>query len=264
MNVIYKLRKINDAVRPIVADGVALEWYNGEWHNFGGWEEITGKSYPKHFHSTTGKESPWPQLPDAPWEGVHTFGHSQANGKIIIWIGELQQSWAYDSVNKWVKIGDWINGPAKRGHYGWCIHNGYAYISCGDSLDSSQTFYDLWRSPKTDLVKWEKVCDLPLEMQGWNSHILISFYNKLTFLGGGKYGLNGTTISPPYLTNTKIFQSPDDGKAFAKIIEDPLLNSFWWGNAIVVIIGTEQYIVAVSGSDEGGGTSVTNNNRIII
>jgi len=153
-----------------------------------------------------------------------------------------------------VKIGDWI-GPAQRGHYAKCIHNGYAYVSGGNSLDDSQTFNDMWRS--SNLVHWEKTCDLPLEMRDWKSAILISFKGLLYFFGGGKYTVSGGTIVPPISTNTKIFQSKDDGKTWTIIGQNDLFNSFWWGDAVA----TEQFIVAISGSDYNN--SMTNNNRII-
>lgn len=262
---LYKQRiQVADGLLPDWFDGVEMAVYNNKLHICNGWNNAyTPQLQYQHFRCDldgTNRE----QLPDWAWN-KHTFllfvengslWNIGGNGKVDV--QRYTEATPGDVGTKTTIQDDWNIDAYGREHFArtYDPDTGYAYIMGGHkyALPTEKMPY-LYRAHKDDnFTVWEKIFDLPVEMQNADSGCLVKFRDALWFFAGGD-----VSAGTPYYVNTQIFKSIDGGFSWTMVVEDePLFNSGVWGDAIA----TDHCILYLSGSDTNN--SLTANNRLLV
>lgn len=180
-------------------DGAGMIVYRDAMWLLGGWNPRDKVNFPsicnsEVWRSTDGAE--WAMInKQAPWEGRHTAGYANHDGKMWIVGGDCNQGryqndvWTSEDGVEWTLVNDSVPwGPRALHHT--VVFDGYIWVMGGQTLPqfapAEQRYYsDVWRS--RDGVEWEMLTDRapwgPRGMIGGN----VVLHGRMWLLGGGTY-----------------------------------------------------------------------------
>lgn len=237
-------------------DGVRGDYFEGRLHLTGGWNIGEPPTPLRNTHKVSSDLGvTWSDIPGIPWAARHTHAHGVYGG--FLWISggnDVIDLWKYSIATGWDQVT--VTGVSVQlDHFGTVMDGKNIFFFGGwlsGSFTSSNNIYKL--DVETGILSL--VAPVPAAIAGnANSGCLVKKGSAFIYFGGGNYNVNP---APDINTiNTKVFRSDDDCVTWTQIADEPLLNSFLWGDAVA----TDNEIWAVSGSDLQN--SVSANNRMV-
>jgi hypothetical protein len=207
----YLMERTSQTVTDFARDGAKMIQVGDYLYFYGGWKgfEYYSESF-NDIYRSSGDLSVWEKLPEAPWEGRHTFGLGKIDSTVYVYGGD-QNSTVFDV---W-KSGDGENFSevtpdlgstiGERVLYGACTHNNKLFIMGGQrgTDDEFEGLDDVWTSD--DGREWKMIAT-GLDFLAKNiSGGVASFNNKIWVVGGGYY----QDSEPGERWTNRIYSSPD-------------------------------------------------------
>lgn len=192
-NYSYIMGRTNRWVTNSYRDGNKIIQMGDFLYSYGGWTADPLQSYNDVYRSS-GDLTQWERLPDASWEGRHTYGIGKKDSTLFIFGGDILSTifdvWkSVDGINFTPVSQDLGSLLGPRILYGACAHNSKLYIMGGQSglgMDSAVT--DVWMSANGGI--WRQIAkDLPFLGKNISGSVT-SFNGRIWVVGGGYYRSN--------------------------------------------------------------------------
>lgn len=186
----YTMNRRSQWVTSFNRDGNKVVQMGEYLYSYGGWTSVPDMSYNDVYRSS-GDLTRWERLPDAPWEGRHTYGIGKIDSTLFVFGGDYLSTrfdvWKSSNGVDFAPLAQDLEsllGP--RFLYGACVHDSKLFILGGQSglgEDSART--DVWSSNNGS--RWKRLAD-NLPFLGKNiAGSVASFANKIWVVGGGYY-----------------------------------------------------------------------------
>lgn len=215
----YVMRKTSDMPTDFVRDGNKLMQMGDQLYSYGGWTAEPLLSY-NDIYKSDGDLSTWTRLPDAPWEGRHTYGIGKIDSTLYIYGGDHLSTvfdvWKTTDGFNFTEVRQDLNsvlGP--RIVYGSCTHNSKLYVLGGQrGVGNNVPLTDVWVSSTGSF--WKRIAN-NLTFLGKNiSGCVASFKGRIWVIGGGYYREDDYN-----LRYTKEIFSSEDGQNWRREPDGP-------------------------------------------
>lgn len=189
----FVMRRTNPWVTASARDGCRMVQFGDYLYLYGGWTGSDSSSTShKDIYRSTGDLSVWEQMPDAPWQGRHTFGLGVVNNEVIVYGGDQNTTYfdvwkSQDGVQFNPVRQDLDSSVRSRLIYGSTTHRGKLYILGGQrTLDLHSGMSDVWTSPNG--FGWRKLTGTAHFLAKNITGAVTSFNGRIWVIGGGYYG----------------------------------------------------------------------------
>lgn len=195
----YEWSLVTDAAPFSPRDGAALMSFKDNLFLLGGWNAYRDPTTHSEVWRSSNGEA-WERLPDAPWEGRHTFGSVVHGGRLWVVGGDANRGryqkgvWSTSDGVEWVREATAPWAEQGRVLFQTYSHDGYIWVLGGQTLDEfvdevherEPTYYsDVWRS--RDGREWELVSNYNQWAPRGMTVNPVVYESRMQIIGGGTY-----------------------------------------------------------------------------
>ena len=192
----YSMTRVSTHVTDFARDGANMIQMGDYLYLYGGW---TAESSWNDIYRSNGDLSTWERMPDAPWEGRHTFGLGKLSSGLFVFGGDyfhdIFDVWRSNDGTNFQKVADNLEATVKRRLiYGTCVHNNKLYVMGGQLFleDTAAGLDDVWESANG--LAWKKIADGKTFLGKNLAGCVTSFNGRIWVVGGGYYRHPDSTV----------------------------------------------------------------------